>query len=185
MADKQKEQLMYSDKEINLLKATFAENESLLKTIRRLFLGGELTDIEKNVIKETFQNQELIEAFRHKVYGLDNYDTPIGQVSDFWLGAEKQIFGASRDTIEQVVQSKAMVRKMFETAFNLLRNPDGEKVDTLFIPSEIDGLQIKLLARNLYIQAIETSLLTVLTIAGKKDETLEQTLARLQRDSSK
>jgi len=176
---------MYDDREITLLKATFAENEQLLKTLRHLWFGVELKEDEKKTIKEIFANKELVEAIRHKVYGLNNFDTPIGQLSDFWVGVEKQIFGANRDTIYQAVQSKLMVLDMFTKAFNLLSDPDGQKVDVSFKPSMVDDLQVGLIARNLYMQAIETSLISILTIAGKKDETLEQTLKRLKQDSNK
>lgn len=74
---------------------------------------------------------------------------------------------------------------MFNKAFDLLSNPDGEKVSVDFVPSMVDGLQIGLIARNLYMQAIETALISILTIAGKKDETLEETMKRLKQDSSK
>lgn len=176
---------MFSNKEIDLIKTTFAENEELLKNLRKLWFGADLSKEVKEDIKNTFSNKDLLEAVRHKVYGLNNFDTPIGQLSDFWVGVEKQIFGASRDTIEQAVQSKILVLGMFEKAFKLLENPDGERVVVDFKPSMVDGLQIALIARNLYMQAIETSLITILTIAGKKEETLEETLKRLQKDSNK
>lgn len=185
MAEKTKQKLMYSDKELELIKGAFCENEELLILMRKLWHGVELSSESKELIKNTFKNKELVEAVRHKVYGLNNLDTPLGQVSDFWLGVEKQIFGASRDTIEQAVQSKALVLSMFEKAMLLLENPDGEKVDTSVSVSSVDGLQIKIIARNLYVQAIETALLTLFIIAGKKEETVEQTRKRLEQDSSK
>lgn len=179
------EKLMHTDKELELIKDTFCENEELLKTMRHLWFGMELSPAEKANITETFANKELIEAVRHKVYGLNNFNTPIGQLSDFWVGIEKQIFGASKDTIKQAVESKVMVFEMFTKAFNLLSNPDGEKVDVTFMPSTTDELQVGLIARNLYMQAIETALISILTIAGQKGETLEQTLKRLKQDSAK
>lgn len=186
MADKEKNKLMYSDKEITLIKAVFSENDLLLKSIRRLFFGATMTEDEKKLIVETFANEELKEIFRKKVYGFNNLDTQIGHLSDFWLGVEQQIFGASRDTVYQAVESKNIVLSMFIKAFDLLSNPDGEKVDVnRFYSLEADPLQVHLMARNLYMKAIETSLLTVQTIAGQKEETLEQTLKRLQKDSSK
>lgn len=185
MADKEKK-LMYSDKEIDLIKAVFAENDFLLKAIRKLFFGAELTPEEKETIKTTFSNKEVIEVLRRKTYGLNNLDTPVGQLSDFWLGVEQQIFGASRDTIFQAVESKNMVLAMFTKAFKLLEDPDGEKVDVSITVSILqDPLQVGLIARNLYMKAVETSLMTVQTIAGMKGETLEETLKRLQKDSAK
>jgi len=184
MAEKNK--LMYSNNDLEIIKATFSENEVLLQSIRKLFFGAEITPDEKANIVHTFSNPEVVEVFRRKVYGLNNLNTPIGQLSDFWLGAESQIFGASRDTIYQAVNSKQLVLEMFTKAFNLLTNPDGEKVDVTINPSlETDPLGIKIIARNLYMKAIETGLSAMQTIAGKKDETLEQTLKRLQSDSTK
>jgi hypothetical protein len=187
MAEETKEQkLMYSGKEISIIKAHFSENEELLIAIRKLFFGIDITGQEKESIKSTFSNPETVEVFRKKVYGLNNYDTPVGQLSDFWLGAETQVFGASRDTIYQAVESKKLVLDMFTKAFNLLANPDGEKVEiATFMSLSADPLQVGLIARNLYMKAIETSLLTLKSIAGQKTETLEQTVKRLQKDSAK
>lgn len=180
-----KEKLMFDDKELNLIKAVFAENEELLIAIRKLFFGVDITPAEKDAIKQAFANPEVIRVVRHRTYGLNEFDTPIGQLSEFWMGAEKQIFGASRDTIEQAIKSKAMVLEMFETAFKLLENPDGVKVTTKFTVDQDDFLGTNLIARNLYMQAIETSLANLKMIAGQKNETLEQTLKRIQQDSAK
>lgn len=186
MAKNEEPKLMYSGKEISLIKAHFAENEDLLISIRKLFFGIDISNNEKEAIKATFSDPEIIEVFRKKVYGLNNYGTPVGQLSDFWIGAETQIFGASRDTIYQAVESKIIVLDMFTKAFELLKNPDGEKIDiTSLLSTSVDPLQVKLIARNLYMKAIETSLLTLKSIAGQKTETLEQTLKRLQQDSLK
>jgi len=176
---------MYNDKEIELLKATFAENDFLLLAIRKLFFGGEITDEQKKVIVATFKSKEVRGVFQRKVYGLNNLDTPVGQLSDFWLGAEKQIFGASKDTILQAIHSKARVLAMFEQAFELLTNPDGEKIKIDYSIEEDDELGIGLIARNMYMQAIETSILTIKTIAGQKSESVKDTVARLQQDSTK
>lgn len=181
----QKQPLMYSDKDIELIKATFSENDVLLQAIRKLFFGVEISTSEKKMVKDTFSSDELVEVVRRKVYGLNNFDTPVGQLSDFWLGAESQVFGASPIAIEQTLKSKSQVLSMFEQAFKLLKDPSGEKVSIEVLPFEEDELGINIIARNLYMKAIETSLLTMKTIAGMKNETLEQTLGRLQQDSTK
>lgn len=186
MAEKKENKLMYTNKDIELIKSVFAENDALMLAIRKLFFGASINEDEKKAIVEAFASQEVRDVFQRKVYGLNNFDTPIGQLSDFWLGAETQVFGASRDTIYQTVESKKLVLSMFEKAFKLLQNPDGEKVDITSFPDVIaDELQVGLIARNLYMKAIETSLLTIKSIAGIKGETMEQTLKRLEADSSK
>lgn len=182
----QKQELMYSDKDIELIKSVFAENDALLVTMRKLFFGAELTVDEKKLITTTFSNKEVIEVFRRKVYSTDNYNTPIGQLSDFWLGVESQVFGASRDTVYQAVLSKEFVLSMFNKGFELLTNPDGEKVDVkVGVSIDTDPLAVKIIARNLYMKAIETGLHAVKVIAGMKTETVESAVKRLKSDSSK
>lgn len=186
MAKNGDKKLMYNESEISFIKSIFADNDELMIIIRKLFFGIDITDTEKDLIKNTFSTSEAREVFRKKVYGLDNYDTPVGQLSDFWMGIEQQIFGASRDTIYQAVESKKLVLQMFETAFKLLENPDGEKVDISKFSSILhDELQVGLIARCLYMKAIETSLATIKIIAGAKDESVDETIKRLEKDSSK
>lgn len=177
---------MFNNKEIDLIKSAFAENDVLLIAVRKLFFGQEISEDEKKMIKATFVNEDVVNALRRKVYGLNSFETPIGQLSDFWLGVESQIFGASRDTVYQAVRSKELVLDMFTKGFNLLTNPDGEKVNVDINPMiEADPLGVKIIARNLYMKAIETGLLGVKTIAGMKTESTEEAVKRLKQDSSK
>lgn len=176
---------MYNEKELELLKSVFAENEELLILMRKLFFGVDISEKDKEIIKSTFKNKELIRAVKHKIYGLNDFDTPIGQLSDFWMGAESQVFGQSKETIEQTVKSKEMIFSMFEQAMGLLTDPSGEKVDISLKSFEEDELQISLIARNLYMKAIDSGLLQIFLIAGKKEETIEETMKRLTKDSAK
>lgn len=181
MADK----LMYGERDIELLKQVFAENEYLLQTLRKLFFGYELSQEDKDLVIQTFKSQEVRDVLRHKIYGLNNVNTPIGQVSDFWLNTESQVFGQSKDTIKQAIQSKKIILGMFEKSMELLTNPDGEKVDVSFNPDTCDELGIDLIARNIYMKSVENALLGIKTIAGQKTESVEQTMKRLKKDSAK
>mgnify|MGYP001617285719 CR=1 FL=1 len=42
-----------NEKDISLIKGAFTDNESLLKSMRALFLGLEITQQEKEIIKKT------------------------------------------------------------------------------------------------------------------------------------
>lgn len=182
------EKLMYSNKDIDLIKSVFAENDELLVMLRKLFFGAKLTAGEKKIIVSTFENPEVVEVLRRKVYGTNNFETPIGQLSDFWLGVESQIFGASRDTIYQAIKSKELVLSMFVKGFDLLKNPDGERVHVnvpVSVDLNADPLGVEMIARSLYMKAIESALHAVKTIAGMKSETAEQAVKRLQADSMK
>lgn len=180
-------QLPVSEKEADLLKATFKDNESLLKTLRSLFFGFDTTKAEKKLIKETFSDPELKLAIRKKMYPVLSNDVPIGQVADFWMGVDQQIFGQHKDTIYQAVNTKEEVLTMLKKAMNLLDNPDGEKIDLEYTAKkyQLDDFQINLLARNLYIKTIETGLLFIKMTADQNIETPEQLEKRVKKDSVK
>lgn len=158
MAELKKINAPVSDKERELLKSVFKDNEYLLKIIRSLFFGYDVTQKEKDLIVKTFKNADLKEYFRKKIYPLMSNETPIGQISDFWLGVEEQVLGQSRDTIYQIHASKSEVKRMLEKSIALLTNPDGEKINLEVSSIEADPLQVKMLARNLYIKTMETGL---------------------------
>lgn len=183
MADKKTQ----ADNDIALIKAVFSENDGLLFTMRKLFFGAELTLDEKELIKNTFADKAIIEVFQRKLYGLNNYETEIGHINDFWLGAETQIFGASRDTIYQTISSKERILENFEKALALLSNPDGERVDIskMKMSLEADPLGVGLMVRILYMKAMELALHSVKTIAGTKAESVEEAVKRLAKNSSK
>ncbi len=177
------------EEEAALLRATFKDNDALLKILRGLFFGFELSQAERDLVRGTFIGSELRLAFRKKVYGLMEDDSPIGSVPDYWLNIKaEQLLGASKDAIYQLIQSKAQLLKMFQKAMALLENPDGERVNVAFDPARtvLDDLGVGLLARNLYVQVMETSLHLVKQIANQPEPTTQdQVKKKLTKNSSK
>lgn len=174
-----------SDKEKDLLKGVFKGNEYLLKTIRSLFYGFEITKEEKDLIKKTFKSPELKESFRKKIYPLMSNETPIGQLADFWLDVDTQVFGQQRDTIYQVINSKLKVKEMLEKSMKLLENPDGEKNNIEISSIELDPLQISLLSRNLYIRTIENGLSFIKMTADHVEESPAEVRKKAAMNSTK
>ena len=181
------ERLNINEREITLIKKTFCENEYLLKAIRALFLNLGVTDEEKSAIKATFSDKELLALMHKKFYPQLDKDASIGTTMDVWMGVEQMVFGKGISEIYQAVQYKDEALKMTKKALALLENPDGEKIDVTFDPalSVKDDYQIRLLARNQFIKHVESQLMFLMIIAGKKDETVEQTTQRLTKNSSK
>lgn len=185
-----KRKLSITEQEIEALKSAFADNEFLLKAVRKLFLGWDITEEEASLIKSTFSDDFVFSAFRKKIYPILDKESPIGELSDYWFGTETEITDKSPDTIRQIVESKDIVRNWLENAFELLKNPSGTKIDVSFNPKEAgkakgDTFQINLLARNKFIRTVETGLTMIKVIAGQKTESVEQAKKRLEQDSSK
>jgi|SRR5690349_2674814 len=181
-----KKQLPVNEKEVALLKMIFKDNESLIKIIRNLFFGFEISKQEKDLIISTFKNDEVKNLFRKKIYPKISSDQSIFSMSDFWYGSESQIFGASRDVIQQVIKSKKRVKEMLDIAMNLLDNPDGIKNSIEYDPDNdpTDVLQVGLIARNLYINTIYQGLNWIWVISNQDKEKPQERKKRQALDST-
>ena len=179
-------ELPISEQEVETLKRAFKDNEYILLAVRSLFFGFQLSDDEKKLIKTTFSDPAVKKAVRKKMFPILDNTSPIGQVADFWMGSETQIFGANENTIFQTVSSKQRVLKMLEQSFALLDNPTGEQVSLDFNPDRTisDTFQVELLARNLYIKTVETGLLFVKIAAEQQAETPKQTQEKWKKNSA-
>lgn len=185
MTENQKPVVNVDQEEIKLIKATFKDNEELLKTTRACMFGLGLTDDEKELLRSTYSSENLMKIMQKKFLPTLSKEAPIGQVSDIWLGVESQVFGQPRDTIEQSVQYKKMAVDMTAKALEALQDPDVEVPSLDFEISTVDGLQIKLLARNQYIRHVEQQLLFLKVISEQKDETPDEIAERVKKNSSK
>lgn len=176
-----------TDQEVELLKATFKGNEALLKSIRSLFFGFDLTDEEKTTIKSLFSNAPLKEAFRKKLFPKLSNEVPIGQCVDFWMGTENQIFGASPDTIQQALLSKQQVNDMLTAAMGLLSDPSGAAMNLSYNAKSIekDPMGIALMSRNLFIKTVETGLMFVQMTAEQVQKTPAELAMEARKNSTK
>lgn len=173
----------------NLIKAAFKGNDYLLKVMRNIFFGFEVSKEDKALVKTTFASPLLYEVVRRKMCPIfsDTVDVELGGVADYWMDMEKEILGAFPDAINQRVFSKQQVLEMLEQALKLLKNPEEKSVDLSYNPklSTNDPLQINLLARSLYIRTVTQGLSLLKLIANIEDKTAEQKLEQNNQNSSK
>lgn len=167
-----------------ILKAVFKDNDHLLKTVRALFFGLELTADEIKLIKNTFSSKTLMKVMWDRFLPSLSKDAPIGQMGDRYLGIEAMISGVHRDTVKQVIEYKQQSHILMEQALELLEDPTGEKINLEYdfdIPDEVGS---RMLARNQYIRHVESQLSLIKVITDMKDETVEQAKERLKKNSS-
>jgi len=177
-----------TEKNLNLIKSTFAGNDELLKKIRSLLIGQPTSEEDRNLIREVFKNEDLITIVKNKIFQEITDDIPVGELNDFWMGADR-IAGQPEEVIQQALIYRMKVLKMFRNVSVILRNPEL-KVEIFEMPSDEKSLvwsqrpDCDLLARNLYIKTIDTGLFMLKIIAGEKSETPEEQAKRLFKDSS-
>lgn len=177
-----------SERQVALIQATFKNNDDLLRIVRNLFFGLDLSESEKDLVKSVFNGKiELIETVRRKIYPvfeLDMPNLPTGLLADFWLDMDKDILGAHTDAIYQRVNSKSEVLKLLNRAIGLLQNTDGEKIDLSLKSFEADPLQVGLLTRALYTRTVVHGLGLIKQIADLKVESEKDKKERMKKDST-
>lgn len=189
---KQNEPEIKLAKEIDLIKATFKDNDSLLKLLRKVFFGFELSQSEKEIVRTSFANADLRYAIRRRSFGSLSEDIerdlPLGWEADFWMGTAKQIVAQHQDTIRQLVDAKRIAKDDFyEKAFALMENPDGPQVDFSYNPDSLihDPMQSRLIARDIYFSSVTTVLAAIRTIAEAKDVSPQEKKDNEAKDSMK
>lgn len=171
--------MRYNDKELGLMKSLFAENEDALIALRKKMWGEKMTTTEKNLTK---YNEESLALLKKTFVPELDPNAPINQVIDRWVVAN---FGDKKPEEARIIFKATKIVIDYLTA-----RLEGKETVTLeelvFNESRDDETNlVNMAARNDIIKAIESCLKQIEFLAGMKDETPEETVARLQKDSSK
>lgn len=177
--------------EIKVFKEHFFGQEVLLKSIRSLLIGLEVSDEEKKRIQAVFSNQAVLTMFRHRIYQLDTDDVPLGSLNDLWMGLDAKLQGASTDAIYQAIKVRTRIIKLFQQIESYLRNPFQEKID---LKVNFDVIEhsfnlaetaCDIMARNMYIKSVDMVLAVIHSLTKNKEETPEEIVEKIKKDSSK
>lgn len=186
MAEQKKQQMRISDVELEILKSTFADRDELLKTIRNLFFGLALNEDEKKQIRDTFSGEQIRHIMRKQFLPEIQKDIPIGQCIDLWMTIDLK--DKLPEQVRYIIISRKKLIDMIEWSLKLLENPEGLKVDLNQWQQEEEIPELigtSLIARNTFTSHVDQQLLVIKTLSGLKTETVEETKARLMKDSSK
>lgn len=179
-----------AEQDIDLVQKYFkGGDDALLKSIRALFYGFDITKGEKEAIKDAFKDPELLAFFKKRLLPDLDRNSPIGIVQDQWLGMEQMVNGQHRDVIEQAICYKQGVIELTARAMALLENPNSkDKIDLSYTPDiKKDPLAVKLMIRNQFIRHIDGQFSMILIIGAAKKSQVMDALEKIrkQKDSNK
>jgi hypothetical protein len=180
-----KQERRISDSEMSLLKNTFAENDALLKTMRRAMLGLTITADESSTLSYLIKNNVALQQVIRKIFlpEIDG-DAPLGQQLDLWMTV--QIADKTPELAHLLLQSRERLIKLIEQGLNNLANPSSFLgIEQFSLPGDIDQSYVWLTTRNTYINHVESQLLQIKFLAGMTDETVAETQERLSKNSTK
>lgn len=173
---------IYNKDELSLIKNTFAENDTLLYTIRKVFLQFPLTDVEKGLIKQAV-TPEVYALLKKRILPEIGPEFPLGQIPSILTTLTQDIRQKSVEDMQPQLEAKKLEIDYLEQQFAVLKDLDAPQPIKLSDLTKMDF--VSLTAYLFLLGYIDPSLLMIKSLAGDKNETPEQQVARLKKDSAK
>lgn len=186
---RQKGQLfIYNDKELELIKNTFSENEDLLYAIRNVLLQFPLSDLDKQNLK--LLNDDVVAVIKKRIFPQIDSEAPLTQLSDMYQTLNEDLKTKSIEEMDLLFEAKILEVDYLTQQFSILRGLNVEEVIKLDELANLKGKNSSLRfihtkARNFLLPFVDSMLMLLKNIAGSKNETVEETKKRLDRNSNK
>lgn len=173
-------------KKIEVVKAAFAGDLDLLKTLRKMVLGFPLTAYEKDRSKIITDNPQLIEIIESNLNPTLTGDEEIFMINDIWF--QLNIKDKSKEEALLLMKAVALNQKFMTQA--IIRVKGGESDYNINALSYDENLSddenlYRTISRNITISGVEGCLRGFFNLAGEKGETIEQLAKRMEKNSSK
>jgi hypothetical protein len=184
----QKPKMRYDDKELSLIKATFADNEPMLFTLRKVFLQAELSEVELKQLENISKSPQALALLRKAYAPVIEFEAPFGQVVDLWMTVDTKELNPEQARLALMVRSQ--LDAGLEAGLARLASPEAKGTNPLkeykpdFDLSD-EELYVGYVSRNALISNTEQRLQELSFLAGRKEETVEETITRLHQNSSK
>lgn len=179
---------IFNSAELSLIKNTFAENEPLLFAIRKVLLQFELNDGDRSLLK--LVNTDVLNVLKKRILPEISNVFPLGQLPSLMTTLTNDLKTKDVDDMALQFDAKQLQLDYLEQQFAVL---EGKEVEEKIKLAELGNLKGKpaksqfchMTAYLFLLGYIDPMLIMIKTIAGNKDETLEELNKRLKRDSNK
>lgn len=184
----------FTNEELQIIKQIFADSEDdkMLKILRKIFLQLPMDAAEMAIVQTTFRKQTETMAAIRKMFLPDlDGNAPILQCGNAWSFFSPRIEDLDLDRAELQIKSRRNVIEYLRQQLDFLETgKDQHIILTDFIDfnrksDDPDSTYFGLITHNFIINYVEQRLNEIKILAGRKDETPEETIERLKRDSNK
>lgn len=189
------QQFIFNSEELSLIKNTFAENEPLLYTVRKLFLQFELTDDEVVHLKSAI-SPEVVEVLKKRILPDLSPEYPLGQIPSMMTTLTDQLKSRDIDEMSPHFEAKILeeryLRQQFAELERVLADKPASELPPIIL-SELGDLEgkdaheqfVDMTAYLFLLGYIDPMFILIRSIAGEKAETIEEQKKRMTRNSSK
>ena len=177
--------MRFTDGELSLIKGLFADNEALLYAIRKSMLGFILDENEKSLIKGL--SKEAHALIRKTFLPSIDPASPFFQMTDMAMGLNVEIKGMNMEDAMPAIISKSIEIQYISEALDILEGKDIKHEYNLEDLANLydEAVFVNITARNYLLSYIDSNCKQLEFLAGTKEETVEETVARLQKNSAK
>jgi hypothetical protein len=183
------QKFIFNDEELSLIKNTFADNDALLYSVRKVLLQFPLTLAEKALIKQGI-TEPVWNVLKKRILPEISDDFPIGQLPSLLTTLTEQLKVRNVEEMEPQFAAKRMEIDYLTQQFEVLRDIDGDNPEPLKlaylgnIGANTGTIYARLTAYLFLLGYIDPMLNFIRSLAGQKTETLEEQKKRLSRDST-
>ena len=185
----EKQTMRFSNADLKLLKSTFAERDDVIFALRKFFLQLPMHEREDVLLKNAI-TQPVWDVIKKSFLPELEGDLPLHQEVDLLLTVK--VDNMSPDVAGLNIKARLSVIDYMRKMMSKLKGQDvAELINLNDIEKELDSeddagaLYANLLARNTIVSHVEQQLSTILILAGRKNETEEETMKRLKQNSAK
>ena len=178
----------YTDREKDLIKNTFAENEDIIKALQKSFLQLPLNAIELSTLTMNIKG-EMLNILRKTFLPELTDDVPPFNVYDMWQTLD--IKGKMWEDVVLGIKSSKIMMDYLDQQLKAIEKGEfnkKQKIDFKELTNIKDGLDqniyLDVMARNSIIVIVQGSLARLYAEAGK-NETASEKEERLEQDSTK
>jgi hypothetical protein len=186
--------MRFSFAELGIIKSVFSESEddAIFKIVRKIMLQLPMNALELATVQTVFKkNPETMKVIRKIFIPEIDGDAPIHQVVDIWNSLMPRIEDLPMEKMEVNIVAKEKEIEYLRQQIDFMENEGNQPVKlTDMIESgrknrDLEEIVSGIIAHNFIINYVEQRLAEIKILAGKKTETPEETVARLQQNSNK
>lgn len=175
----------YNDRELSLLQNTFQGQETLLVSLRKFLLQGDLSADELDYLKQTVGNPEVLAVVKKTINPTLDKGAVIHGTIDMFSGID--VTATPIEHADLQIKSRKLAVEFLNQRFNALEGkevPNPIIFDELLDGKDKEDSYIRLVARNFLLSFLETSGLRQLQVLSEAPKTPEEVIAANKKNSA-
>lgn len=181
------QKIRYNKSELALIKGLFSDDAEITYIIRKVLLQFELNSNEQKALDD-LSNDNFKSIITKMFLPELEPDSPLFQLSNLVVGLEGDIKGFSPEGAWPLIQAKKLERNYLRQQLDILF---GDKTKVKIVLADLANMEgdqetvyVNVVAWNWLASFVDSCLSQFKMLAGRSEESVEETQLRLKKDSA-